>query len=677
MKLLKRVSTVDASKCVGCRLCEVRCPAGAIEVTGGHNGDKAGGFMPPCQNACPAGIDVQGYVALAGAGRMGEAYRLIRRENPLPSVCGRICTHPCEAMCNRGLHDEPIAICDVKRYVTDMAFENKLAAGEAGWPTNGKSVGIIGAGPSGLSCAYYLALTGYAVDVYESQPVAGGVLAFGIPQYRLPKEVLDRDIDLIEAVGVKIHLNIEVGKDVSFEDLRKRHDAVYIATGTQFSRKVGIAGEDLPGIYHGLDFLRDVNLGQKPAIGKKIVVIGGGNTAIDAARVLVRLGGKDVTILYRRRIQDMPADKQEVTQAMEEGIRIVALAAPVAFTGKDRVEAIACVRMRAAEKEADGRRSVQPVQGSEFTIEADMVVPAVSQFSDLPFIRKDEVEITPWGGFVVDDRQMTTMAGLFSGGDVVRGSDVAITAIADGKKAAQSIHDYLGGGQGPINKGAEVFIPDSANKLVWEHNTRTKMPSLPESERISHFEEVDMGRTPEQIVLEAHRCIKCSAKAHVDETRCVDCGKCEDTCPTEAATLRMRPEPTMVSVPVDAADTAKIADICARANMFPDQIICTCNVTLVKEIIAAILKGARSPEDLAAMTGACTGCGIYCMATLQRVLDAAGVELKEPDNHRWFRVLQTMWDVPDRVIESHPGYYIREDGQLYRNTTKGGTDHVE
>nr|MDA8229054.1 NADH-quinone oxidoreductase subunit NuoF [Desulfitobacterium hafniense] len=288
-------------------------------------------FISPCENACPAGVNVPGYIALVTAGRLRDAYNLVRKENPFPAVCGRVCTHPCESKCRRSQLDEPIAIADLKRYVADYVLKHEAPYIDIIFPEKGKSVGIVGAGPSGLTCGYYLARLGYDVEVYEAHPVAGGVLAFGIPEYRLPKEVLQQEIKLIQQSGVKIHLNTEVGKDITFEDLRNKHAAVYVATGTQFSNKINIPGEDLEGVYHGLDFLRDVNLERQVKIGSNVVVIGGGNTAIDAARVAVRLGAKEVTVLYRRELEDMPADPREVHDAIEEGINIISLVAPVRF----------------------------------------------------------------------------------------------------------------------------------------------------------------------------------------------------------------------------------------------------------------------------------------------------------------------------------------------------------
>jgi len=469
-------------------------------------------FISPCQNACPAGINVPGYVALVAAGRLRDAYNLIRKENPFPAVCGRVCTHECESKCRRAQLDEPVAIADLKRYVADYVLNNEEPYMDLVFPKKGKKVGIIGAGPSGLTCGYYLARLGYDVDVYEAQPVAGGVLAFGIPEYRLPSEVLQHEIKLIEQVGVKIHLNMEVGTDITFYQLKSNYDAIYIATGTQFSNHINIPGEDLKGVYHGLDFLRDVNLGHDVKVGSTVVVIGGGNTAIDAARTALRLGARDVTILYRRQIKDMPADKREIKDAVEEGVKIIELAAPVRFIGKDRVREIECVRMGLSDFDLSGRRKPKPVPGSEFVLKADMVIPAVSQYSDLPFINKDEVEVTQWGTFVTDrDTLMTRMKGVFAGGDVVRGSDTVIRAIADGKNAAKAIDRYLGG-TGELNTGEDIDIPlPQDEKEIVEHE-RFPMKYLSPEERKHNFDEVAVGFHRLNAIAEAMRCLRCDRR---------------------------------------------------------------------------------------------------------------------------------------------------------------------
>jgi NADH-quinone oxidoreductase subunit F len=466
-------------------------------------------FISPCENACPARVNVPGYLALIAAGRVRDAYNLIRQENPFPSVCGRVCTHPCESRCRRGQLDEPVAIADLKRYAADWVFKSDEPFTDLVFQKKNKSVGIIGAGPSGLTCGYYLARLGYDVTVYESQPVAGGMLVVGIPEYRLPKAVLAREIDAIRNVGVDVKTNTEVGRDVTFKDLQGKHDAVYIATGTQLSRKVGVPGEDLKGVYHGLDFLRDVNLGKKVDVSGVVAVIGGGNTAIDAARTAMRLGAAEVHILYRRNIGDMPADKREIRDALDEGVQMHELVAPVSFEGDGKVKKVNCIKMVLSGYDNTGRKVPVEQKGSEFAMDVDLVIPAVSQYSDMPFINKEEVEMTRWGTFVVNQStQMTSRQGVFAGGDVVRGSDTVITAIADGKKAASAIDKYLGG-TGELNKGEPIEIPQPQDDLELVEHERFPMKYLDPESRHGNFDEVAQGFHRLNAIAEAMRCLRC------------------------------------------------------------------------------------------------------------------------------------------------------------------------
>lgn len=472
-------------------------------------------FISPCENTCPTNVNVPGYLRLIAAGRFVDAYNLIRQENPFPSVCGRICTHPCESKCRRRTIDEAVAIRELKRYVADYAHKNELPfTSDVVFPKNGKRIAIIGAGTSGLTCGYYLVRIGYDVDVFEAESVAGGVLAFGIPEYRLPKKVLQHEIDLIAKAGVNIHLNVNITKDVSFESLRSKYDAIYMATGAHFPVKVNIPGENLAGVIHGIDFLKKVNLHKDVKLGNRVAIIGGGNTAIDSARTALRLGAEKVMILYRRTQDAMPAYKEEVNEAVEEGIELIELANPVRFIGgKDgRVVKIECIRMKLGNFGEDGRRKAVAIEGSNFFIEVDTVIPAVSQHSDLPFTTVSELGLTPWGTFIIDnDTMMTTMPGVFSGGDVARGPDTVIQAIADGKKAAVSIDKYLGG-KGILNKGTPIDIPDNySDDEVVEHR-RFEVDLLDPDKRRHSFDEVDLGYHKLNAMAEAMRCLHCDRR---------------------------------------------------------------------------------------------------------------------------------------------------------------------
>ncbi|MEI6139898.1 MAG: NADH-ubiquinone oxidoreductase-F iron-sulfur binding region domain-containing protein [Mariniphaga sp.] len=470
-------------------------------------------FISPCQNACPAGVNVPGYIALIAAGRVRDAYNLIRQENPFPSICGRVCTHPCENKCRRAQLDEPIAIADLKRYAADFVLNSGEPFMSMIFQKNGKSVGIIGAGPSGLTCGYYLSRLGYTVDIYEEKSVAGGILAYGIPAYRLPKESLGREIDSIVQSGIKIIYNTKVGTDITFNELKAKYNAIYIATGTQLSRKIGIEGEEKNGVYHGLDFLRDINLKKDVVVEGNVAVIGGGSTAIDAARSALRLGAQRVDLLYRRTREEMPADKREIEDAIEEGVVLHELVAPVRFIGNGRITGIECVKMKPGRFGKDGRRVPVIVEASNFQIDINLAIPAVSQYSDFPFITKEEVGITDWGTFIVNtDTQMTTQPGIFAGGDVARGSDVVITAIADGKNAAKSIDKFLGG-KGKLNIGEPIEIPvrNAEEGNTVEHE-RFQMRYLELEDRKGNFNEVPQGFHKLNAIAEAMRCLQCQKR---------------------------------------------------------------------------------------------------------------------------------------------------------------------
>lgn len=471
-------------------------------------------FISPCENTCPAGINVPGYTYLVAVGRFMDAYNLIRQENPFPAVCGRICTRPCESKCRRGTLDEAVAICDIKRFVADYAHKRETAfTQDTVYPRNGKRVAIIGAGAAGLTCGYYLARIGYEINVYESESVAGGVLAYGIPEYRLPMEVLEHEIDLVKREGVNIHLNTEIGRDISFEALKNNNDALFVATGTQFPQRIDIPGENLPGVIHGINFLKAANLGQQIEIGERAVVIGGGNTAIDSARVALRLGAKNVVLLYRRTQAMMPAYESEVHEAIEEGVHIIDLTQPVRFIADNgRVAKVECLQMQLGEFDRNGRRKSMPIEGSNFFVEADIVIPAVSQYADLPFIPSENIGRTPWGTFTIDDdSMMTTMSGVFAGGDIVRGPDSVIRAIADGKKAAVAIDKYLGG-PGLLNKGPEIKIDQVYDDDEITELRRYPLDMLSLDKRRETFNEVVLGYHKLTAMAEAMRCLHCERR---------------------------------------------------------------------------------------------------------------------------------------------------------------------
>jgi len=471
-------------------------------------------FLSPCQNACPAGINVPGYMELIRHGQFIDAYNLIRQDNPFPAVCGRVCTHPCEYKCRRGQRDESLNIRDLKRFVADYAMEHEAEFVEdIKYPKNGKKIAIIGAGPSGLTCGYYLVRLGYEVDVYESSNTAGGVLEYGIPEYRLTDEVLQHEISSIVKEGVNIILNTEVGKDVMFDDLKKKYDAIYIATGAQHANDMHIEGEDLKGVYLGLDFLKDVHFGKCKNVGRNVTVIGGGNTAIDAARTALRLGAEKVTILYRRSMEEMPAEEVEVKEALDENIEVIPLADPIRLNGKrGRIVSMEVQRMKSGAFDSSGRRKSVAIEGDTFVLETDMVIPAVSQHADLPFIEADKVEVNEFGTVVTDKYNLlTSIDGVFAGGDFGHGPDSAISAIADGKKAAKSIDIYLGG-KGELNLGKPIEIPPALDDEDMAFYSRFPIEILPPDIRKTSFAEVSKGYRKLNAMAEANRCLRCDRR---------------------------------------------------------------------------------------------------------------------------------------------------------------------
>jgi NADPH-dependent glutamate synthase beta subunit-like oxidoreductase len=422
--------------------------AGPRSFGGGYNIEKE---TPACQERCPVHIDIRRYVGLIAGGQYEEAIKVIREKNPLPAVCGRICPHPCETVCNRGRQDEPIAIDALKRFVSEYEIAQR-EAGKFVPPSPKKDLktraAVVGAGPAGLTVAHDLALEGYRVTVFEAAPVPGGMMHLGIPEYRLPRDILLSDVAYIEDLGVEIKLSTPLSKDLTVDDLFKQgFKAIFLGVGAYEGLKLRVPGEDdYEGFLDCIQFLRNVNLGDKTRPGNKVIVIGGGNSAIDSARTALRLGCEEVSILYRRSRKEMPANDWEVEGAVEEGVKIHYLAAPVKILGKGgKVAGMECTKMRLGKLDASGRRRPIPVEGSEFTVEADLIIPAISQQPDISFLPDQHgFEISRWNSFVVDETTMATnRQGIYAGGDGVTGPATVIEAIRAGHIAADSIKEYL------------------------------------------------------------------------------------------------------------------------------------------------------------------------------------------------------------------------------------------
>jgi NADH-quinone oxidoreductase subunit F len=473
-------------------------------------------FHSSCHNSCPAGIDIPIYVDLIRQRKYLDAYRFIKRDNPLPLICGRVCHHPCESKCNRGKIDDPISIRNLKRFAADYAFENGPLEETVPVIKKDVKVAVVGSGPAGLTCAYYLAKKGYKVTIFEEQPIAGGMLASVIPEYRLPKARLQAEIDTIKATGVEIRTNCGVGvdKDITLERLKKDgYQAIFLAVGTQLELKLNQPGEDLDGVVSGITFLTNINLGPVPNLtGKTVAVIGGGNVAIDAARCAARVGAKDVHIIYRRTKEDMPAMREEIREAENEGIQIHTQLASKRVLGENgKVTALECVRMRGGNFDMSGRRKAIPIEGSEIIMPVDMVIVAVGQTLKRGFLKGTGVQIIEPGMIGVTPKTyLTSVEGIFSAGDCITGPSTVVEAIKGGKEAAANIDRYLGGDGDVIPK--IVVERKLSGEIMEKEQPRYPINVLPLEERLKGFAEVELGYSEEEAIKEACRCLRCDVK---------------------------------------------------------------------------------------------------------------------------------------------------------------------
>jgi heterodisulfide reductase subunit A-like polyferredoxin len=494
---------------------------------------------PPCRMACPLGQNAQGYIALIRAGKYREAIELIRETNPFPSICGYVCHHPCETECERGRYDDPIAIRALKRFAVEKAAEIGWKPEAIQAERRSERVAVVGAGPAGLAAADRLARQGYGVTVFEATNVAGGMLRLGIPEFRLPRRIIDAEIEAIRALGVEIRAGMRLGDNISIEGLfADGYRAIFVATGAYSGNKMGIPGEDLDGVQIGLDFIQRANLGEKVALGKRVAVIGGGNAAVDVARMAKRLGAGEVTILYRRTRHEMPADPLEVADAIHEGVRVTFLTQPVRVIGANgRVTGVECLRMRLSdEKDSSGRRRPIPVEGSERVLPFDTVLIAIGQTPNTAFAQKDSVRVSKWNTIEIDPETMqTSRPGLFAGGDVVVGAGTLVEAIAAGRRAADAMARYLQGETLPEPKLTSGVAGPTRPR--WNEKDRTRFEQMLADGGVAARERVtimELGLNEELAQREAGRCLNCGL--------CCECMECVRACKRNAVDHNQREE---------------------------------------------------------------------------------------------------------------------------------------
>ena len=574
--VLRRPRYISLDACTACNDCVEVCPVHVPSEFNQALSTRTATYKPypqavpsayviskrgtsPCKATCPAGTSAQGYIALIAQQRYEEALEVIKQYNPFPATVGRVCHHPCEAECNRGKLDSPVAICALKRFVADTVYARWDAEGKAGelreltpfpWAPpelpaeERRRVAIVGAGPAGLSAAHFLARMGYRVVVFEALPVAGGMARVGIPAYRLPHEVLNREIDEILKLGVELKLNHPI-QDINGL-LEEGFAAIFLAIGAHEAQKLRIPGEDVArGVFHGVPFLRAVALGEKAYLGERVVVVGGGNTAIDTARTALRLGSSEVTIVYRRSRAEMPANEWEIDEALEEGIKLESLAQPIAILSEHgQISAVRCTRMQLGEPDASGRRRPIPIEGSEFEIPCDGLVAAIAQAPEIRLLDPDHgLEITRWGTFKVNPQTLeTNRKGIFAGGDAAAGPGALIEAIAAGRRGALSIDRYLR--KVPLLTPRELLplptheltdaeIDDMLAHAQVDTRPRVETPKAPVKARVGDFREVELCLGEEQALGEALRCLKCGL--------CSECYQCVLACKAHAIDHQQAP----------------------------------------------------------------------------------------------------------------------------------------
>jgi len=614
-----------------------------------HNAD----CKPPCHWKCPAHADVQGYVNAIANGDLRTSIEVLRKRIPLPATLGRVCPHPCETDCRRNFVDKPVSIRNLKRYVADWELENGPFLPEVK-PETGKRIAVVGGGPAGLSCAYYLRQEGHSITIFDQMPALGGMLRYGIPEYRLPKATLDKEIDAIVSMGIKVRTNTRLGRDFTLDELEKEYDAVFLSIGAWKSKGLQLEGEDHPRVIGGIDFLQDVAMGKPSHIGENVLVVGGGNTAIDAARPAIRMGSK-ATIIYRRTKAEMPAEPVEVDDAEDEGVDFEFLVAPTGIVVQGgELKGLRCIRMELGESDESGRRRPKPIEGSEHVIPADAIIKAIGQDIEKGIISEEKIDQTKWGTVKIQmPIYMTNRSKVFAGGDLVKGPSLVVDAVYMGRKASEAIVCMLHNEAFP-NIMDIVSTRRKVEGSLFENVERVERiePEMrPARTRRTNFREVDLGFTKEQAEAEAARCMSCGCQdvnecklklymndyqadprrfmgdthdypvdnshAHIlrEPNKCVKCGRCVEVCD--------RSRGISVFGFARRGFDAIVAPSLERPLAETDCISCgdcvaVCPVGALTEKIPLVRPG---PFPADSTPSVCTRCSVGCMINVETVND--------------------------------------------------------
>ena len=574
-------------------------------------------FVPPCQAACPLHMDIREYVDLVAQGRIMEALQVIRGGNPFPSICAYVCTHPCEEACRRSQVDKSIAIRALKRFALEFGGDRMIQV-EA-QTTHPEKVAIVGSGPAGMACAYYLRKSGYPATIFEAHSELGGMLRVGIPRYRFPREVLDVEIQRLTQMGVEIRTSTRVvSLDLLFD---MGYKAVFVTIGAHQSLRMGIEGEESPGVIDGATFLREINLGLKPSLGDRVAVVGGGNVAIDTARTALRLGARRVNILYRRSRAEMPADPAEVEQALEEGVRIQFLVTPTRIKRQDEQLNTTCIRMKLGEPDASGRRQPVPVEGSEFNKKFDTLISAIGQAPQTP--GDFRVRIGRGSTIQVDPATLSTnRRGVFAGGDAVTGPATVVEALAAGRLAASRINDYFQHRYPSVSKEeGETLVGDLLPETVEmiKKIGRIEAPLLPAEARSKEFEPIELVYDWETAVNEARRCLRCGMGAEIlFQDKCATCLTCLRVCPYHVPYLDTT---GTIQIPADQCQACGVcvAECPAKAIVLRRPY----DRRHVTEELDHVLKSATESKVSPLIIGFCCQYGLFGTGTLANLWRAA------------------------------------------------------